>query len=882
MTFSIKAPALTLAVSALLAACGGGEIGPTGTPSVSLRDGRATALGATIPARKLPTCPAAQTSLVDITAVQGPGDTSPMQGARVTVRGIVTADFRSTGLGGLYLQQPDPDNDPATSEGLFVFTSDATALQPGDYVQVTGTVAEFRRGSAAETLTQLTGSPVLERCGAAQAIKPTTLTLPLKSARELEAVEGMLVRYQQPLYVSGNESLGRFGELVLSAQARLYHPNNHPTLTPDAARAYNALNRLVLDDTRSAQNPSPIPFLSAADSSGTRRAGDLVKGLLGIATYDFGVWRLQPTVEPAFESTNLRTPAPAPVGGTLKVSSLNVLNYFTTLGDRGANTSAELVRQRDKLVATIVALDADVLGLIEIQNNNGVALTDLVGAVNARLGAPVYAWTTAGVPGTDSIVQATVYKTATVRPVGNLQVPTDPDFSVDGGLRPPVAQRFAARANGGGFWFVVTHLKSKGGCPSGAGNPEADLGQGCWNVARTVQAQALVRWVSSLVAGSGEADVLMAGDFNAYLNEDPLNVLRSVGYEGLLGRLAAEDRYSYVFNDEAGALDHAFASPTLSMQVSGVAVWHTNADEPTVLDYNTEFKTDDRYASLPYRASDHDPVVVGLNLTADAPAAAATLTAQLPASAQATLPAQITFIVAQPTPGAANVALTVDWGDGTVKALLPGATDAEHAYAAAGRYRITVTLTQDGSLPAMLSAPITVAPAPLVERGLIISEYIEGSGFNKAIELYNPGNTTVDLANYALRLYSNGSPTPTASFMLSGALPPGATYVLCNSGIADPAKTSSCNVFANGVINFNGDDALTLERGGAIVDQFGQVGFDPGAAWTGGGVSTIDRTLRRKMAITQGSIPAPNPPSWDPSVEWDGFPNNTLDGLGVR
>ncbi|MCY7316973.1 MAG: ExeM/NucH family extracellular endonuclease [Rubrivivax sp.] len=874
-------PLCTALLALLLAACGGG-----GEVREEPAD-RAQPLRSTLPTNQDAVCPAPPQLLVDITAVQGPGTASPLEGSRVTVRGVVTADFRGVnGLGGFYIQQPIADNDPATSEGLFVFTGNLLVLRVGDLVQVTGTVTEFRRNAAARSLTQLAAEPEVERCGAAEPIRPATVALPLQSADGLSALQGMLVQFQQPLFVSGNEGLGRFGELVLSAQARLYHPNNHPTLQPAAARAFNALNRIVLDDARSTQNAVPTAFLSAPDSSGTRRAGDSVSGLQGIVTIDFDRWRMQPTVVPMFTPANPRLASAPAVGGTLKVASLNVLNYFTTLGERGADTSAEFVRQRDKLVSAIVALDADVLGLIEIENNNAVALQSLVAAVNARLGAKVYSWRTPGVIGTDLITGAVIYRIASVQPVGQPQVPDDADFIVNGGLRPPVAQRFAAWDNGGGFWLVVNHFKSKGGCPSGATgatSDDGDQGQGGFNAARTRQAQALTGWVATLVAASGESDVLMAGDFNAYLNEDPLAVLRNNGHENLLNRLPPEQRYSYVFDNEAGALDHAFANATLALQVRGVAIWHANADEPVVLDYNLENKPDDRYAPLPFRASDHDPVIVGLQLNADAPAAAAALFAELPANGVATEPVVIANLLAQPTPVAANVQLSVNWGDGSgVQLLDPALTRIGHVYAVAGRYTITLRLTQDGSLPALLSAPVVVAPAPVVAQpGLIISEYVEGSGSNKAVELYNPGDSAVDLGRYVLRLYSNGAAAATASLPLSGNLLPGQTLVLCHPNI-DAAVLPRCQRTSGSVLNFNGDDALTLERDGVIVDQFGQVGFDPGTAWVDGDVSTLDRTLRRKPGVVQGSVPPGAPGVWGLAAEWDGLPINTFSGLGSR
>jgi predicted extracellular nuclease len=470
-----------------------------------------------------------------------------------------------------------------------------------------------------------------------------------------------------------------------------------------------------------------------------------------------------------------------------------------------------------------------------------------------------------------------------VAAIGNPFVPNDPDFIVDGGLRPPVAQRFAARDNGGGFWFVVNHLKSKGSCPSSASSVDTDTGQGCWNAARVRQAQALTRWVGELVAASGEADVLMAGDFNAYLKEDPLAVLAGGGFANLLERLDPLERYSYVFESEAGALDHALSSASLAPQVAGVAVWHSNADEPPVLDYNTEFKTDDRYAPSAFRASDHDPVLVGLALHPDAPVSAPTLEARLPSAGVAGTPIGIDDIRATLSSAGAAASLSVDWGDGHGPQALPVmATSAANTYAEAGTYAVRLRLEEANGLAAELVTTLRVAPRPPdPAAGLLISEYVEGSAVNKAIEIFNPGTAAVDLATYTLRLYSNGSATATASFVLSGTLAPGAVVVIYNPGFALPAVPAGALV-SGGAINFNGDDALTLEANGVVVDQFGQVGFDPGTAWISGALTTLDRTLRRKAGIVRGSVPPAAPGLWDLALEWDVLPQNTVDGLGVR
>ncbi len=882
-----RALALSCALSLSIVGCGGGggdEIAADGERAAA----QSSAADADRHGAALPACPAPLQPLHDITAVQGPGALSPLQGQAVSVRGVVTADLRAPGrLNGVFIQQPVADADPATSEGLFVFAPGNTvALQVGDYVQASGTVVEFKSGSTdPERATQLSQLTQLDVCGPARPIRPTRLRLPVAGNAELEAVEGMLVRFDQALHVTENFALGRFGELVLSARDRLYHPNNQPRLSPEEARELNPRSRIVLDDGLATQNPNPIPNLSAADSSGTRRADDVVQRLEGVLAWAFDAYRVQPTTAPQFEARNARPAAPDAVGGSLKAGALNVLNYFTTLNSRGADTVQELERQRAKLVEAIVGLDADILGLIEIENNGKAALTDLVNAVNTRLGSAVYAFRDAGVPGSDAIKVAVIYKPARVDAVGNPVVPDDPDFIVDGGLRPPVAQRFAAKDNGGSLWFVVSHLKSKGSCPSAADSPDRDLGQGCWNVSRVRQAGALQRWIDTLVAASGEPDVLQVGDYNAYLREDPIAAIENSGHENLLLRLPRRERYSFVFGGEAGALDHAFASRSLRRQVSGVTLWHINADEPPVLDYNTEFKTDDRYAATPFRSSDHDPVLVGLQLRQDAPVSAPTLDATLPTAAQATVAVSISGIAALPSSGAAITALAVDWGDGSgVQALPADATSAEHVYAATGDYAVRFTATDSSGQRADLVTTVRVGPAPADPgsgAALFFSEYIEGSSNNKALEIYNPNEGAADLGEYVLKLFSNGAVGATATLALSGTLAPGATLVICNASIAATALPS-CNLTNNGVINFNGDDALTLERSGSVVDAFGQVGFDPGTAWTSGAVSSVNLTLRRKAAVTRGSVPPAAPAVWDVAAEWEASAIDSFDGLGSR
>lgn len=168
---------------------------------------------------------------------------------------------------------------------------------------------------------------------------------------------------------------------------------------------------------------------------------------------------------------------------------------------------------------------------------------------------------------------------------------------------------------------------------------------------------------------------------------------------------------------------------------------------------------------------------------------------------------------------------------------------------------------------------------------ILISEYVEGSSNNKAIELYNSTDTEIDLAaeNYILEYYFNGNNSASTSIELTGTISPGGVYVITqssasfivqNGGTLNPDLT-------NGSSWFNGDDAVVLKKGGAsgtLVDVIGQIGSDPGSEWGSGDASTRNNTIRRKSSVTVGDTKQYD--AFDPSTEWDGFPQNTFDGLG--
>ena len=592
-------------------------------------------------------------AICPISTVQGAEDTSPLAGQVVTIEGVVVGDYEgfSPALRGFYVQEEDEDQDgnPNTSEGIFVFHGNLDSVDLGDKVRVEGTVAEF------QGQTQIGFPDSVEVISSDNTVSAAAASLPLASADDLERYEGMLVTFPQTLYVTEFFQLGRFGQVVVSSGDRLAQPTSvvEPGAPASALQDQNNLNRLIIDDELNNQNPDPIHFGRGGDeltAANTLRGGDTITGAVGVLTYTWAgnsasgnAYRLRVVgdlsdsglveggVVPVFEAVNERPNAAPEVGNDVKVASFNVLNYFVTLDDggldcgpvgfpqecRGANTAFELDRQRAKLVEAILEIDADVLGIVEVENSEGVeAMADIVAALNAELGAGTYDYIDTGTIGSDVIKVGFIYQPAEATPVGDyaiLDSSVDPRFD-DDLSRPALAQTFTG--SGETFNVVVNHLKSKGcGGATGANQDQGD-GQACYNAARTSAAEALVDWVASDPTDSGDPDSLVIGDLNSYAMEDPIDVLVDAGYVDLARLFDGADTYSFVFDGQWGYLDYALGSPSIVAKVIGAAPYHINADEPSVLDYNTDFKTANHvnilYAPDEFRTSDHDPVVVGV------------------------------------------------------------------------------------------------------------------------------------------------------------------------------------------------------------------------------------------------------------------------------
>lgn len=539
-----------------------------------------------------------------ICAIQGSGATSPYEGQLVTTEGIVTAVFTGAGsLNGYYIEQPACDGSVNTSNGIFVYAPNAGSLSTGLRLAVTGLVVEFNG------LTELTNASYTVL--GTGVVNPTEIVLPVASDLVWERFEGMLIRFPGELVVVGNEAWTQYGEVLLAPE-RLRIPTDH--LDPNDAIASGTAStgsgnsqavqtaqdlversRILLDDTRTTVWPTPAPW---PDGNGTLRCGSTVTDLLGVLHYSFGDYKVEPVGSVDLQH-DARPDVPE-VGGTVRAVGFNVLNYFTTLGEWGAENTAELLRQRTKLVAALSALDADVIALCEIENADA-AWEHLRAGLNAAVGAGTYAALEEDAfgQGTRTII---LYKPSVLTPATEL-------YWLNTGIfqRPHLTQGFEVNATGARFLFSTMHLRSKL-CDNATG-PEVDQGdgQGCFNALRRTQVGALIdHWEGVRVVTGIEAQLIM-GDFNAYSEEDPIDRLRASG----LVHQSVPGGHTYSYAAMFGALDHAFATPAMDQAITGAGVWHINADEPGTLDYRDNNLS--RYQPNAFRSSDHDPVLVGFN-----------------------------------------------------------------------------------------------------------------------------------------------------------------------------------------------------------------------------------------------------------------------------
>ncbi|TDD64453.1 ExeM/NucH family extracellular endonuclease [Jiangella aurantiaca] len=588
-----------------------------------------------------------------IAEIQGTGAASPLTGTLVETTGVVTAAYPTGGFAGYYVQTPGTGGDqPRTaSDAVFVYSpSTADDVEIGDHVRVTGEVTEYfglteieLAADGLETLTE-----------PAEAVKPVPFTLPATEAGR-EVYEGMLVRPADGFVVSDTYALGGWGSSAFGSiglgfggplvqETEIAAPGSPEY---DAAATANAARSVALDDGQSSRTAtsSLVPYLTNDDPARTGAGVTFQSDMIFDYRFQWNFQPLQPVTGPApdvvtFGTGNTRAAngAPQEVGGDLQLSAFNVLNYFTTLGidlpgcepytdragnpltvadgcdARGAWDTENFERQEAKIVAAINGLGADVVALEEIENSaafgqdRDISLSTLVDALNEVAGAGTWAFvpSPAQLPSDEDVIRtAFIYRTAAVQPVGeSVILIDDPAFH---NAREPLAQEFRTLNTGYEFTAIVNHFKSKGGeC--------GDLPEGCFDADRTAQAQALVAFADERAAATGTDHTFLLGDFNSYSGENPMQALYDAGYADLNNEHAGE--HTYVFDGKVGSLDHVLASPSVveAGLVTGVDVWNINSVESVLFEYSryNYFASELFQPGTVYRASDHDPILVGV------------------------------------------------------------------------------------------------------------------------------------------------------------------------------------------------------------------------------------------------------------------------------
>lgn len=575
-------------------------------------------------------------------AVSACGESSTERG----LGGVVTGDFQdhdadtTQHFGGFFVAFAEPDRDPATPDGVFVAdTRVGVDVAVGDRVRMTGRLLEIdgERRYEADSIAVTGSAPV-----------PTvTLEFPLPEGVDaddyLARYEGMRVSIPAGMTVVEHYDLERYGTLLLHSEGRAWQVTNRERPDADGFRSHReAFKRasILLDDGRNEEHVRPVRYRSAGGEGNANRPlriGDRIDGLTGILFFgrdadasDAAAFRLLPVADPTVVATHDRPTAPPVPDGALRIAGINALNLFATLdrGDnrcgpgalpcRGADSSAEYDRQRARLATAIRDTGAHLVGLMEVENDSGRTLEDLVTELSIE-SASDWRRVDTGAIGSDAIKVALIYDADRVERIGDYRIldsAVDPAF-IDTKNRPSLAQTFGDKMSGERLTVVVNHLKSKGSDCNDLGDPDTGDGQGNCNRTRTRAATALSRWLATDPTASGDDDILIIGDLNAYLREDPVVALEEAGFVNLLARKTGASAYTYVFRGRSGALDHALASPALADHVLSAFAWHVNADEAPLYDYNLDRGRDPSLfdGRVPYRSSDHDPVIVDIDST---------------------------------------------------------------------------------------------------------------------------------------------------------------------------------------------------------------------------------------------------------------------------
>jgi Predicted extracellular nuclease len=575
-----------------------------------------------------------------IADIQGAGSESPLLNQKVSVKAVVSGVFMQTGgLDGFFIQSLQPDDNPKTSEGLFIYTGQwQPALQLGDVVWVSGEVSELHN------LTQLRAISNITVCAKNQKLpKAKMVNLPFDDLN-LETLENMRVEVKDAVITDVYQYL-KFGEITVSSE-RLFSTT---TLVDPEERAVTSLNisqqrdQLVIDDGRLQAYARPLNVgrngKTAVSAQNPMRTGYTVD-TVGVLNYVFGQFKIQPTqtlhISPQY---NFRTQNPDLPDGDFTVATFNMENWFTDfntgadqcghivgMGCRGATNEQEQYRQLQKLVAVINSLDTAVIGLQELQNNEQQSIKTLVEALNKETQSNKWDFIDAGQLGRDVIKVGLIYQPNRVQPVGHyalLNRDTLSDFE-DHRNRVVLAQTFQHINSQKLITVTSLHLKSKG-CRDAEGNDLAQQdGQGCYNPTRTRAARQIAAWMNQDPTGMGSELRFIVGDFNSYQKEDPIKVFEKNGYVNLAREFLGVENWTTSYRGKVGSLDYIMVNKDALKYATGVTQWHINSDEIRQFGYRLsplaeDFKRPDSfYDKNPFSSSDHDPVLAGFQLSTKA------------------------------------------------------------------------------------------------------------------------------------------------------------------------------------------------------------------------------------------------------------------------
>lgn len=559
-----------------------------------------------------------------ITEIQGNGKHSAQSNQLVTVKGVITGDFRGkNALEGFFIQQLKPDNDIKTSEGLFIHHRDTfQKLQIGDVVMVKGRVSEQF------DVTQITQVAAVKVCEREQPL-PEAVLIPLPlDGFDLESVEGMLVSFEQPVVITDLYPYLKYGEIIVSSELLLnptarFRPGNGVNKQYQKDKQ----NRLIIDDGSFSEFPkTPLYNKKTPITLGQK------VNVTGVMHYAFGKYKIQPTQDLSLLSAIEIAEPQLPIG-TLKIANFNLKNFFTTIdpgeeecgpwknfGCRGADSTAEFKRQVRKLATAIIQADADVLAVQELENikNSGQVLVD---ALNQAVGKTKWSFIKTGVLGDDAIKVGLLYQPEKVKPVGQfalLNNNINKKFD-ETKHRIVVAQTFLTQSNNK-VNVVAAHFKSKSCQDAKEENLDQKDGQGCFNASRVEAAQLVSSWLLTDPTQQGAEYTILAGDLNSYQKEAPITVLQKHGFKNLAENFLGEKNWTASYRGYVGSLDYILVNADAKAKATGLIQWHINSIYSSVFDYNLEPFSENHprpehfYQPTPMASSDHDMVIATFDL----------------------------------------------------------------------------------------------------------------------------------------------------------------------------------------------------------------------------------------------------------------------------